>query len=69
MSIPTSGYSGKTLATKLGIGAGMSVAVIAPPPHYRELIADAPLDAKITSLAVDADWSGLKFLRRRAPKA
>jgi len=48
MAAPKFGYSGKTLAQKLGIVAGTRVAAIAAPPHYPSLVADAPDDATIT---------------------
>ncbi len=47
MSVPTTGYSGKSLAAKLGIADGVRVAVIAAPPHYGDLIAGAPAGATI----------------------
>ena len=38
----TSGYSGTPLAKKLGIGAGSTVATLAAPRNYRELLAPLP---------------------------
>ena len=37
-----SGYSGKPLAAKLGIVEGSRVHVVAPPPHYSELLDPLP---------------------------
>jgi hypothetical protein len=44
------GYSGKTLAAKLGIIGGTRVAAIAAPANYRDLLGEALDDALITSL-------------------
>jgi hypothetical protein len=49
MATPRFGYSGKTLAAKLGIAAGMSVAAISEPANYRELLGDVPANTLITS--------------------
>jgi hypothetical protein len=40
------GYSGKPLAEKLGLTAGMSAAAIDPPAHYQALLGDIPAPAK-----------------------
>lgn len=37
----TSGYSGKTLAAKMGLRAGMRLAALRAPAHYGKLIEDA----------------------------
>jgi hypothetical protein len=49
MATPKFGYSGKTLAAKLGIVGGTRVAAISAPGNYRDLLGDAPGDAVITS--------------------
>lgn len=38
---PTHGYSGRTLAQKMGLKPGMSCLTIRAPGHYTELVADA----------------------------
>ena len=38
------GYSGKTLAEKLGIKTGMAVAAVGAPPNYRRLLGTVPAD-------------------------
>jgi len=47
MATPTFGYSGKTLAAKLGIKAGMRVAAIGAPVNYEALLGDIPERATI----------------------
>jgi hypothetical protein len=37
----TSGYSGKTLAAKMGLRAGMRLAALRAPAHYEKLIEEA----------------------------
>jgi hypothetical protein len=43
------GYSGKPLAAKLGIKAGMTVAAVQAPRHYARLLRPLPQGAKIQS--------------------
>jgi hypothetical protein len=48
MPPPTAaGYSGKTLAAKLGLSAGASAAAINAPPHYAELLGDVPAPGRL----------------------
>ena len=47
----TTGYSGKRLAAKLGIGEGMDVLAIDPPPDYAKWLAPLPRGARIVSSA------------------
>lgn len=42
----TAGYSRTPLAAKLGIRAGSSVAAIAAPPNYADLLAPLPADVR-----------------------
>jgi hypothetical protein len=44
---PAAGYSGKPLAAKLGLAAGMAAAVIDPPAHYSALLGDVPAPGKL----------------------
>ena len=66
------GYSGTPLWKKLGFKPGMKVAVLNSPPLSRALneddirkaaLACGLVDVKVC--AVDADWSGLKLMRRK----
>ena len=50
----TTGYSGKPLAAKLGIGEGMDVLAIDPPPDYEQWLAPMPPGARIVSRAGSA---------------
>jgi hypothetical protein len=45
----SAGYSGKPLASKLGIGPGAKVVTIDAPRDYRELVSPLPEEARITS--------------------
>jgi hypothetical protein len=50
------GYSGKSLATKLGIKAGYRVAVLNVPDNYlSETLVDLPADVTIITNATDLD--------------
>jgi hypothetical protein len=42
LTAAAAGYSGKPLAEKLGIKAGMTVVTIAPPRGYRKLLGNSP---------------------------
>ena len=44
---PTSGYSGKPLAAKLGLTAGMKAAAIDPPTQYQGLLGDVPAPGRL----------------------
>jgi hypothetical protein len=43
----TAGYSGTPLVRKLGIGEGMMVVAVNPPPNYGELLGTLPEGARI----------------------
>lgn len=45
------GYSGKPLASRLGIKAGMAIRVVNAPAGYRELLAPLPDGARIATRA------------------
>ena len=45
------GYSGKPLATKLGIKEGSTLLTLNAPPHYRTLIEPLPSSVQIASTA------------------
>ena len=45
----------RTLATKLGLKAGMRAYTVNAPPHYHELIADAPVIPKAEAIS-EADF-------------
>lgn len=47
----TAGYSGRSLAQKLGIRDGMRIAVVNPPPGYARLIAPLPPGVTLGSRA------------------
>jgi len=47
----TTGYSGKPLAVKLGIGEGTDVLAIDPPPDYARWLAPLPPGARIVARA------------------
>jgi hypothetical protein len=47
----TAGYSGKPLAEKLGIKAGITVVAIAAPRGYRKLLGTLPPGARVASRA------------------
>jgi hypothetical protein len=49
------GYSGKSLADKLGIKPGSRIWALCPPPHYPELLGPLPAGAAMVSDAADAD--------------
>ena len=51
MSERVAGYSGKSLAEKLGIKSGFTVALIDPPLGYRGLLEPLPLDVRFGALA------------------
>jgi hypothetical protein len=50
---PTFGYSGRTLAQKLGIKAGDVVCAIDPPDHYLGLLGELPPGASVASSVQD----------------
>jgi hypothetical protein len=50
----TTGYSGKPLAAKLGIGEDMDVLAIDPPPDYAQWLAPLPPGARIVARASSA---------------
>lgn len=52
------GYSGTPLVQKLGIKPAMKCAVLDPPEHYRDLLANLPGDLTF----VDASSAGLDFV-------
>jgi len=41
------GYSGKTLAAKLGLSSGMAAAAINPPPQYAKLLGDVAAPGRL----------------------
>jgi hypothetical protein len=43
---PTAGYSGKLLAAKLGLTAGLAAAAIDPPGQYQALLGEVPAPGK-----------------------
>jgi hypothetical protein len=49
------GYSGKSLAVKLGIKPGSRIWALDPPPHYQALLGPLPAEAAMVSDAADAD--------------
>ena len=53
------GYSGTPLVKKLGIKAGMTVALLDPPEDYRSLLVGLPDDLTIS----DAEGVGLDFIQ------
>lgn len=52
------GYSGTPLVRKLGIKAGMTLALVDPPEHYWDLLVAAPDDLTI----LDVSTPGLEFV-------
>lgn len=46
--MPLAGYSGTPLVKKLGIKAGMTVAVIGSPKGFRDELVDLPEDVRLT---------------------
>jgi hypothetical protein len=55
MVIAPAGYSGKTLAEKLGVKAGVRLWALNPPEHYAELIGPLPAGASMAPDAAGAD--------------
>lgn len=53
MAKAPAGYSGKTLAEKLGLKDGLKAAVIDPPKHYAELVEGAKTPGKFGAGAYD----------------
>jgi hypothetical protein len=51
----TAGYSGKSLAEKLGIKAGAQVWLLDAPDHYLELLGPLPMGATVVSHPGEAD--------------
>jgi hypothetical protein len=49
------GYSGKSLADKLGIKPGIRIWALHPPPHYQALLGPLPAEAAMVSDAAHAD--------------
>lgn len=63
------GYSGTPLAKKLGIREGFRVAVLNPPPEYRDLVTPLPTGVTLTkSASAEADLVHL-FVTDRASLA
>jgi hypothetical protein len=61
---PAVGYSGRSLAAKLGIRQGMRVALLDAPRNYRSLVEPLPPGVSLTSDAASSDvvhW----FVRQR----
>jgi hypothetical protein len=52
---PTAGYSGKTLAQKLGLKPGAKVLALSAPAHYRDLIGALPEGARFVGEDETAD--------------
>jgi hypothetical protein len=61
MATPTAGYSGKTLAAKLGIASGIRVAVLAAPKNYAALLGNDARDADITRVTAAAATRGKTY--------
>ena len=61
-----SGYSGKPLATKLGVRAGATVALLGAPEGFARLLEPLPEGARIVSRAGTAADVVVLFLRSRA---
>lgn len=59
------GYSGKTLASKLGVKDETALKVIGAPPHYESLIAPLPPEAGFVDVIESADIVHL-FVASRA---
>lgn len=51
----TAGYSGKSLAEKLGVKPGVRLWLLNPPKHYLSLLGDLPPGAALVSEADKAD--------------
>jgi len=68
----TTGYSGKTLAAKLGLTEGMAAAAIDPPAQYQALLGDVPTPVKFGRGAyafVHLFVSNQAALERNLPRA
>jgi hypothetical protein len=55
MAGATAGYSGKSLATKLGIKGGVRIWLLDPPGHYQDLLGPLPDGAEIVARPEAAD--------------
>jgi hypothetical protein len=53
--VSTAGYSGKTLAAKLGVKAGTRLCALDAPAHYEALIGELPESATIEPAPAAAD--------------
>ncbi len=51
----SAGYSGKSLAAKLGVKHQTTLLVLDPPPHYADLIEPLPPGARVVAVATDPD--------------
>lgn len=60
----TAGYSGKPLAQKLGLKAGMSAAAIAAPEQYDDLVEGFPVAHVASPAALKDDWAFLHLFCR-----
>ena len=65
----TTGYSGKPLAAKLGIGEGMDVLAIDAPPEYSQWLGPLPMGAHIVARASAATRFVHLFATQRATLA
>jgi hypothetical protein len=63
------GYSGRTLADKLGIKPGTRVTVLHAPPTYRALLGTLPEGATLHSRLPDSAGFVHRFARRRSDLA
>jgi hypothetical protein len=62
---PTAGYSGKSLADKLGVKPGVRLWILDPPVHYATLLGTFPPGAEIVAEIETADILHV-FMRDRA---
>ena len=59
-------YAGRTLAQKLGVAAGVHVALVGAPPGFAEKLAPLPAGARVSARGVGEADLVLWFVRRKA---
>lgn len=64
--MPSAGYSGTPLATKLGVGEDMTVALVAPPDDLPDLLDPVPAGVRFRGGLRGRPDVVLFFVRRRA---
>lgn len=54
--MPTAGYSGTTLAKKLGIKEGFKISLFHQPEYYFDLFTDFPIDVQLINIKSEVDF-------------